>query len=157
MNKIWKFIISIVICQSAGVIGSFFTTPAINGWYVSLARPAIAPPNWVFAPVWTALFLLMGIALYLVWAKGFEKKEVKMALIVFDLQLLFNVFWSILFFGLKEPSWAFAEILILLLLIAFTIIAFVKVSKTAAWLLAPYLLWVSFAVILNFQFWQLNY
>ncbi|HLC64063.1 MAG TPA: TspO/MBR family protein [Patescibacteria group bacterium] len=157
MNKIWKFIISIAVCQLAGAIGSFFTAPEIDNWYASLTRPSIAPPNWVFAPVWTTLFFLMGLAVYLVWLKGSDKKEVKLALITFDLQLLFNIFWSILFFGLQSPSWAFAEILVLLLLIALTIISFAKVSKAAAWLLAPYLVWVSLAVILNFQFWQLNY
>lgn len=148
---------AIAICELAGGIGAIFTTPAINSWYAKLARPALAPPNWIFAPVWTTLFVLMGISAFLIWQKGLERREVKTALTIFAIQLALNVLWSVLFFGLHSPGFAFIEIIILWLAILTSIITFVKISKVAAWLLAPYILWVSFAGYLNFMIWALNY
>jgi len=155
-TKAFKFIVSILICQIAGGIGSLFTSPAISTWYAALQKPSFNPPNWLFAPVWTILFLLMGISLYLIWIRGFKNKETKIALFIFAVQLILNTLWSILFFGLKFPLYAFIEIIILWLAISLTIISFYKISKTAAYLLLPYILWVSFASYLNYSIWMLN-
>ncbi|MCC6934212.1 MAG: tryptophan-rich sensory protein [Candidatus Yanofskybacteria bacterium] len=156
MRAIPKLIIAVAVSQLAGGVGSLFTTPAIPGWYAGLLKPAVAPPNWVFAPVWTTLFLLMGIAAFLVWQKGLGRRDVRIALGVFVGQLALNTLWSVLFFGLRAPGAAFVEILILWLGIAATIVAFAKISRPAAWLLVPYILWVSFAAYLNAALWLLN-
>lgn len=151
-----KFIASILICQLAGVVGSMFTTPAIRIWYESLNRPAWRPPNSVFGPVWIALYLLMGIALFLVWRKGLAASGVKSALVIFFVQLALNALWSFVFFGLKAPGLAFAEILVLWVSIVLTIVWFYQVMPFSGLLLIPYLAWVSFAAILNHSIWQLN-
>ncbi len=156
MSKALKLIISILICQGAGVLGSLFTSPAITTWYASIQKPSFNPPNWIFAPVWTLLFLLMGISLYLIWDKGLENKKAKTAIFLFAIQLVLNILWSIIFFGLKSPLYAFIEIIMLWFAILFTIISFYKISKTAAFLLLPYILWVSFASVLNFSILTLN-
>ncbi len=154
--EILKLIISIAVCQLAGFVGSLFTTPSIPTWYAALRKPSFNPPNSVFGPVWTTLFLLMGISVYLIWRKGVHDRYVRIALLIFIVQLLLNVLWSFLFFGLHNPSSAFVEIIILWLAILATLIAFIKISKPAGILLLPYLLWVSFAVVLNFSLWKLN-
>ena len=151
-----KLIISIAVCQLAGFIGSLFTTPSIPTWYVTLNKPSFTPPNWIFGPVWTSLFLLMGISAYLIWRKGFQHKNVKMALLIFIVQLVLNVLWSILFFGLPSPFSAFVEIIILWLVILLTFVYFIRISQPAGILLLPYLIWVAFAAILNFHLWKLN-
>lgn len=137
-----KLILSITICLGAGIIGSFFTTSAIPTWYATLNKPVFSPPNWIFAPVWTTLYILMGISLYLVW----KKKTVPM---VFWIQLILNATWSIVFFGMKNPILAFINIAALWIAIFLTIKSFRKINKTAACLLYPYLAWVSFASVLN--------
>ena len=151
-----RLIISILICQLAGFLGSLFTTPSIPTWYASLEKPSFNPPNWLFSPVWITLFVLMGISLYLLLEKSFREQKVKKALIFFAIQLVLNVFWSILFFGLKSPLFAFFEIIILWVAISLTIIQSFKISKIASFLLLPYILWVSFAAILNYFLWNLN-
>ena len=156
-TKILKLIVSILICQGAGGVGSLFTSPAISTWYVMLQKPSFNPPNWLFAPVWIILFLLMGISLYLIWSKGLENKKTKVVIFVFATQLILNIFWSFLFFGLHLPLYAFAEIIILWLAILLTIVSFYRISKTAGLLLLPYIFWVSFATILNFFIWQMNF
>jgi len=148
-----KLAASIIICLSAGFIGSFFTRNSISTWYTTIAKPAFNPPNWVFGPVWTILFILMGISLYLVWTSG---KDIQAAVAVFAVQLVLNLAWSIIFFGLKSPMWAFGEILFLWVFIILTIIRFYPISKAASYLLVPYILWVSFAAILNFSIWMKN-
>jgi translocator protein len=147
---------SIIICQLAGIIGSIFTTPAIPTWYANINKPTFRPPNWVFAPVWTTLFLLMGIALFLIWRKGLNEKDIKIAIAVFAFQLVLNTLWSFLFFGLKSPFAAFIEIIFLWVAILASIILFFRISRLAGALLIPYILWVSFASILNFSIWRLN-
>jgi len=158
MNKtnFIKLIAAILVCMLAGAIGSIFTAPAINTWYASIRKPWFNPPNWLFAPVWTTLFFLMGISLYIVWGKGLEKKEVKLAVSVFGIQLALNILWSFLFFGLQSPFLAFVEIVLLWLAILATMMLFYKVSKNASLLLVPYLLWVSFAAFLNYNVLMLN-
>jgi tryptophan-rich sensory protein len=145
----------ILLCEGAGIVGSVFTTPAIAGWYSALIKPSVAPPNWIFGPVWTTLFLLMGIALFLVW-KARSKGDPRILFGVFGVQLVLNVLWSFIFFGLHNPGAAFVEILCLWLAIAATIGVFAKVSKPAALLLVPYIAWVSFAGYLNYLIWILN-
>ena len=151
-----KLILSIILCQFTGIIGSIATIPAIPSWYASLIKPPFNPPSWIFGPVWTILYTIMGISLYLIWQKGINKKQVKEAVKFFYLQLIFNSFWSIIFFGLKNPFAAFVEIIILLILIAFVIIKFYKINKIAAFLLVPYLIWSSFATLLTYNIWILN-
>jgi tryptophan-rich sensory protein len=155
-----KDIISLIVAVSlsllAGIIGSFFTFNSIQEWYQFLEKPALNPPNWVFGPVWTSLYILMGVALFLVWKKGWKDKKVKIAINIFLIQLVLNALWSILFFGLQNPLLAFMEIVILWILIVVTMEKFYQISKPAMGLLIPYLLWVSFAGYLNASIWLLN-
>lgn len=156
MNNTIKLIIAIVVSQLAGIIGSIFTAPAIGDWYTTLIRPALNPPSWVFGPVWITLYALMGISAFLVWKKGLDRKDVKIALSIFFVQLILNTLWSIIFFGLRSPAGAFLEIILLWIAILATMFAFARISKPAVWLLVPYILWVSFAGYLNYSIWQLN-
>ena len=156
MSKIIKLLVAILACQIAGVVGSIFTAPSIPTWYATLKKPDFTPPNWVFAPVWTTLFVLMGVSAYLVWNKGLENKNVKMALLIFSIQLALNMLWSFLFFELHFPLYAFFEIVVLWLAILLTVLNFFKITRTAGWLLIPYIIWVSFAAILNFSIVRLN-
>ncbi len=151
-----KLIVSITACQFAGFIGSLFTTPAIPTWYASLEKPFFNPPNWLFAPVWLILYVLMGIALFLIWRKGIRVKGVKMALVLFVIQLILNMLWSVAFFGLKSALFGLIVIVALWIAIYLTMEKFFKVSFTAARLLIPYLIWVSFAAVLNFSIFLLN-
>lgn len=156
MKNFIQLILSIIICQGAGLVGSIFTAESVSTWYPTINKPGFNPPSWVFAPVWTMLFLLMGIALYLIIKNKPQGKYALMALSIFGLQLILNVLWSFMFFGLECPFCAFIEILILLSAILATILAFYKINRLAAYLLLPYLFWVSFAAVLNFYIWQLN-
>ncbi len=166
INNSLKLIITIAICELAGFIGSRFTMSAIgSNWYLGLAKPTWMPPSWLFAPIWIFLFALMGISLYLIWrhhalirANGsiVRLKTGKWSVGIFFLQFVLNIFWSIIFFGGHSPGAAFVEIIFLWLAILATIIVFSKISKAAAWLLAPYILWVSFAGFLNYSIWHLS-
>jgi len=156
LPDILRLIISIVVCQLAGIIGSIFTTPAIPTWYASLKKPSFSPPNWLFAPVWITLFVLMGIALFIVWRKGMDAPFVKTGLILFGIQLVFNVLWSIAFFGSRSPIGGLIVIAVLWVAILLTILEFWKVSQWAAILLWPYIVWVSFASVLNLSLFLLN-
>ncbi|MEQ8218071.1 MAG: TspO/MBR family protein [Arenibacter sp.] len=148
--------ISVTVCLTIGFLSSFATQSSVNDWYLELNKPSFNPPNWIFAPVWTVLYIMMGVAAGIVWAKGFYHIWVKTALYHFGIQLLFNALWSIIFFGFKNPFAALLVILALLVLIIFTIKWFKVVSNTAALLLIPYLLWVCFATALNYKIWELN-
>lgn len=148
--------VSLLACLSAGFVGSFFTVPAIASWYGGINTPAFSPPNWVFAPVWTVLYVLMGLSLYLVARNGIKRKELGVAVVVFAFQLSLNVLWSLVFFGMKNIFLAFVEIIALWLSILATIVLFNRESRVAAILLLPYLLWVSFAAFLNYSIWMLN-
>lgn len=178
IRNLFTLVACIVISELAGVIGSLFTTPSIATWYVGLVKPSFNPPAWVFGPVWTTLFLLMGIALYVVYIrpttvretiqnfslahplKSFLQKvkvaDQRNAIGIFVVQLTLNTLWSILFFGLHSPGAALVEIVFLWLAILGTIIAFYKISKPAAYLLVPYIAWVSFAVYLNLAIFRIN-
>lgn len=156
ISNFLKLFIAILISEMAGIIGSFFTASSVSNWYLTLPKPFLSPPSWVFGPVWTLLYFLMGVAAFLIWQKGLEKKEVKIALTFFAIQLFFNTLWSIIFFGLHNPFLAFIEIIILWISILATIIYFYKISRVTLYLLLPYILWVSFAGYLNFSIWQLS-
>lgn len=158
MSKInyFKLITSILVCQLAGFIGSLFTISSVSTWYITLNKPFFNPPSWLFGPVWITLYLLMGISLYIVWNKGIKNEQSKIAVLIFGLQLVLNSLWSILFFGLQNSLFAFIEIIILWIAILLTIKYFYEISKTASYLLVPYILWVAFAAILNFSIYYLN-
>jgi len=148
-------VVSMAVCFGAAGIGSMLTTPSLGGWYATLARPAWSPPNWLFGPVWSLLYLAMAVAAWLVWRRvGFP--HAASALNLFGVQLVLNVCWSAIFFGAHRPGLALAEMLVLWLAILATMVAFRSFSRAAAWLLAPYLLWVAFAAALNFSIWRLN-
>jgi len=156
LGKITKLAISLIACFATAFVGSIFTISAIPTWYAQLAKPSFAPPNWLFGPAWTLLYFLMAISLWLVWEKGFKAKGVRRAIGIFSFQLLLNALWSIAFFGLKSPLMGFLIIALLWYSILSTIVAFYKIDKRAAWLLLPYIAWVSFASILNFAVMVLN-
>lgn len=149
-----KISVCIGICLALGLLSGFSTADSINSWYRFINKPLWNPPNWIFGPMWTLLYILMGIAVALVWHTQYQNK--KPALTFFIIQFAFNIAWSFIFFNLHAIGWAFAEIIIMLLLIVFTTAAFFKISKTAAWLMLPYLIWVSFATVLNGTIWYLN-
>jgi benzodiazapine receptor len=151
-----KIILCIIICQAAGVVGSIFTSSSVSTWYPTLIKPGFTPPGWVIGLVWTILFTLMGISLFLVWRDGLDQPDVKSAIYVFAAQLVVNVLWSGAFFGLQSPLAALAVIAVLWILILLTIVKFWPISRWAALLLVPYILWVSFAAFLNFAIWNLN-
>jgi translocator protein len=154
-NKIFKFAVSISVCEFAGIIGSVFTASTLLTWYSTLIKPDFSPPGWLFGPVWISLYFLMGISLYLIWQKKAEDKN--KSLIIFGIQLILNVFWSFLFFGLKSPLYGLINILFLLVAIGLTIAFSYRISFYAAIFLIPYLVWVCFATILNYAILSLNY
>ncbi len=156
VHPVIKLIIALAVCQLAGLAGSIFTTPAIGGWYAALNKPSFTPPNWLFSPVWITLYALMAVAAFLVWNKGLGVRGVKTALIFFGAQLILNVIWSVVFFGFRSPGLAFGEIVVLWFAIAVSIVTFYQVSKPASLLLVPYILWVSFAAVLNLAIFRLN-
>ena len=151
-----KIAIAIVACVTIGFFSGFSTAESITSWYVTLNKPFFNPPNWIFAPVWTVLYILMGVAAGLVWDKGTEFPEVRTALILFIVQLALNALWSILFFGMHNPPLALAEIILLWIVLFICIKKFNTINKLAGNLLIPYLAWVSFATILNFSIVLLN-
>jgi translocator protein len=151
-----KLILCIVICQAAGVIGSVFTSSSVSTWYPTLIKPSFTPPGWVIGLVWTILFTLMGISLFLVWREGLDGPHVKRAVYIFAAQLVVNVLWSWAFFGRQSPLAGLAVIAVLWVLILLTIVKFWPISREAALLIVPYILWVSFAAYLNFTILNLN-
>jgi benzodiazapine receptor len=156
MKKAVGIVVAIAVCELAGVIGSLFTAPSIPGWYAGLVKPSFNPPGWVFGPVWTTLYAMMGLAAWLVYDRGLTKPGVKMALVVFAGQLLLNTLWSITFFGLHRILAAVVVIVLLWAMILCTIVLFHRISRPAAYLLVPYILWVSFAAVLNVSLYVLN-
>lgn len=155
--KNWtKLLISVAVPVGVGAIAGLFTNSEINEWYQTIEKPAWQPPSWVFGPVWTVLYVLMGIAFYLVWNSDAPKKLKRMAITLWIIQLVFNFFWSFIFFKQHQIDWALAEILVLWFFILLTILYFGRISKLAAWLMVPYISWVSFASLLTFAIYELN-
>ena len=149
-KEVFLFILSLAVCQLAGFIGSVFTAPNIKTWYAGLNKPFFTPPNWVFAPVWTTLYILMGISLFLIWRKGLREKNIREAFIMFMVQLILNAGWSIVFFGTHSILGGFLVIAVMFMAILLTMVLFYSISPLASILLLPYLMWVSFASVLNF-------
>ena len=160
LHRLGVLALFILACESAGVVGSLFTIQSIPTWYASLVQPPFSPPNWAFAPVWTILYALMGVAVFLVWehmqAAGARKGRVSAALNMFGGQLILNVLWSVGFFGMHSPLFGLLIIILLLFTIALTMWRFYFIDKRAFWLMAPYIVWVCFALLLNFYIFALN-
>ena len=154
-KQIVGLVVLVALCLGAAAVGSAATVPRIEGWYAVLAKPSWTPPNWIFGPVWTVLYVAMAVAAWLVWRqKGWPGARVP--LLLFFVQLAFNVAWSWLFFGLRSPGLGFADIILLWIAIAATLVVFWKRTMVAGLLLMPYLAWVTFAAALNYSLWQLN-
>jgi tryptophan-rich sensory protein len=149
-------ILCITIPLAIGLIGSAFTLPEIAGWYAGLNKPSFTPPGWIFGPVWTFLYILMGVSLWVVIKDGIGDRSVQQAVILFAVQLVANLGWSVLFFGLHMIAAAFLEIIFLFALIAVTTLSFWRIKTTAGWLLVPYLCWTGFASLLTGSVWLLN-
>ena len=156
ISSTWKLIISIFICEATGIVSALIANTRSNPWFDKLSKPSWNPPAFLFAPVWTLLYLLMGISLWLIWKSAVPAPQKNKAIILFSLQLFLNFWWSIIFFRFHSPAFALVEIIGMLILILVTIISFSKISRHAAWLLVPYLAWVSFATVLNYSIWVLN-
>jgi tryptophan-rich sensory protein len=155
ISHIIKLIISILLPLSVGAIAGMFTSQAVPIWYASLNRPSFSPPNWVFGPVWTSLYILLGISFFLIWKEN-PSRERNLAIKVFSIQMLLNLAWSFLFFYFNLIGVALIEIILLWISIAAMIYLFYKIKPLAAYLNIPYLLWVSFATILNAGYYFLN-
>jgi len=155
-GSILKLILSILASFAAGGIGSFFTFKAIPTWYAGLKKPRFTPPNRAFGPVWTTLYILMGVSVFLVWQKGLATDGVLLAFVLFWIQLAMNAIWSIIFFGMKSKGGGVITIVVLWLLILMTMVSFFRVSVWAGVLLIPYIVWVSIASYLNVGVWILN-
>jgi benzodiazapine receptor len=151
-----RLAVCIVVCEMAGVIGSIFTASSVTTWYQTVSKPSFTPPDSIFAPVWITLYALMGVAVYLVWREGTGKPYVKVCLIVFAVQLVLNVLWSLAFFGLRSPLAGLVVIVALWIAILATVVVFHRISGWATFLLVPYLAWVSFAGLLNAAIYALN-
>lgn len=156
MNNTLKLIIAVIVPVAVGGISGFFTSTGVESWYQTINKPSWNPPSWVFAPVWTTLYIMMGVALFLVWKSNVSTGLKRIAISLFAVQLLLNFFWSFIFFYQQQPGWALVEIIAMWVFILLTIFAFAKVNKIAAWMLVPYISWVSFATILNYTIWKLN-
>jgi tryptophan-rich sensory protein len=156
MKPVVKLIISIAITLAVGAVSSLFTASSVAGWFATINKPSFNPPNWVFAPVWTTLYILMGIACWLVWKSNADGKIKTIAIGLYAVQLTLNFLWSFIFFYAHETGLALVEVMLLWLMIVLTIIWFSKISSLAALLMVPYICWVSFATVLNFYIWKLN-
>ena len=155
LRNYFKLPISILLCLLAGILGSTFTSTT-TAWYLNLTKPWFQPPGWLFGPVWTILYISMGISLYLIWKKGFEKKGIRKAVYIFLIQLLLNGLWSFVFFGFQDLLLSSINIIVLWILLLMTIWRFYEISKRAGILLVPYLIWVTFATLLNLSIFVIN-
>jgi len=156
LKNFWLFIMSMGIVFLVAYLGSILTTPNIATWYSTINKPSFNPPNYLFAPVWTALFFLMGISLFIILKDGKGKKYYRAACWSFGAQLFLNVYWSFLFFFAHEPALAFFGLVSLWSMIIVNIYYFFQIKKSAAYLMFPYILWVTFAGVLNYAIWYLN-
>jgi len=155
--KNWlKALVSLALPQIAGLSAAAFTVTGDGSWYRTIQKPEWNPPGWLFAPVWTTLYILMSIAFFIIWKSVADKKAKRTAMAFWIVQLVFNFFWTIIFFYAQQIGYALAEMVLLWLLIFITIFLFARISKLAAWLLVPYISWVSFALMLNYAIWELN-
>jgi benzodiazapine receptor len=155
-NELFRLILSIIICQLAGIIGSIFTASSVASWYPALVKPSFTPPGFYIGLIWIALFTLMGISLFLIWRETTGNLAARIALYFFAAQLIVNVLWSMAFFSLRSPISGLVVIAFLWVLIIITIIKFWLINRSAALLLIPYIIWVNFAAYLNYTIWRLN-
>ena len=156
INDTVKLILSVILCEATGLLSGWLGSAYNNEWLDQLNKPSWYPPGSVFGPVWSVLYLLMGISLWLVWKSKVDPAVKRGAYLIFGIQLFFNFCWSIIFFRFRSPGWALIDIILLVVCIIITILAFARISKPAAWLLVPYICWVCFATCLNAAIWQLN-
>ena len=156
LSTTWKFIIAIVLCEGVGIISGLLASTNNNLWFETLNKPTWNPPAYLFGPVWTTLYLLMGISLGIIWNNNSTEPNKRKAYFLFAIQLILNFWWSIIFFHFHSPAFALLDIILMVVIIIITIFTFSSFSKLAAWLLVPYIAWVSFASILNFAIWNLN-
>jgi tryptophan-rich sensory protein len=156
MRKPIRLIVAVLLPVLVGAVSGLFTASSVKTWFVTLNKPSFNPPSYVFAPVWTTLYIMMGVAFYLVWVSVTDKAQQHKAMTVYFIQLFLNFCWSFIFFYKQRPDLAFIEIVFLWVSIVVTLVLFYRISKPAGWLLVPYLLWVSFASALNYAIWQLN-
>jgi tryptophan-rich sensory protein len=156
MQTFLGLLVSVLIAQSAGIIGAIATASSVRDWYPTLEKPWFTPPNWLFGPAWVTLYALMGIAAYLVWQQGWSQGVVKAALVLYGIQLVINAAWSPVFFGMRAPTAGLVVIAVLWVAIVVTMVWFARVSTTATVLMVPYLAWVTYAAALNFEIWRLN-
>ena len=156
MKQIAKLICSVSVCLLTGFVGSFSTMDSVSTWYADLSKPSFNPPGWAFGVVWPILYVMMAVAAFLIWKRGIRHRQIKVALGLFVFQLVLNGLWTPLFFGLHMMGLALAEIILLWVAIVVTMVAFWRISKPATYLLIPYILWVSFAIVLNASLWHLN-
>lgn len=156
ISSFWKLIIAVLICETVGIVSGFLSQGSMTTWFATLQKPSWNPPAYLFGPIWTVLYLLMGISLWLVWKNGAPEAKKTRAMSVFGVQLFFNFCWSILFFKFQSPALGLIDILLLGLTILVTISYFARISRLAAWLLVPYVLWVYFATVLNYTLWTNN-
>ena len=154
-NELFRLILSIIICQMAGVIGSIFTAGSVTSWYPTLVKPSFSPPGFYIGLIWIVLFTLMGVSLFLICRETPSNPAARIALYFFAVQLIVNVLWSVAFFGMRSPISGLVVIALLWVLILITI-KFWPINRTAALLLIPYIVWVSIAAYLNFSIWRLN-
>jgi translocator protein len=156
LSSPWKFIIAVFICEAVGIVSGLLTQNEMTTWFSSLNKPSWNPPAYLFSPVWTTLYFLMGVSLWLVWKSNAPETQKLRAELTFALQLFLNFMWSILFFKCHSPALAFVDIILMIVTILMTIGRFARMSKLAAWLLVPYLMWVCFATVLNYRIWAMN-
>lgn len=151
-----KAVIAILLCEAVGISSGLLSSAGMNEWFDTLQKPAWNPPGRLFGPVWTTLYFMMGLALWLVWKSDAPEPQKTRACQIFGLQLFLNFWWSLIFFHFHSPGLAFADILLMVITITLTIFQFAPISRAAAWLLVPYLSWVCFASILNYTIWSMN-
>jgi len=156
LSLLGKAFVAILLCEAVGLVAAWATQTSVTTWYPTLAKPGFTPPNWLFAPVWTLLYAMMGVAAFLVWRCGAHRRRVRAALVAFGAQLALNAGWSFAFFGARSPVLGLVVIVLLWGLLAWTIDRFFRVRPVAGWLLVPYLLWVTYALALNAAIWRLN-
>ncbi|MCX7732701.1 MAG: tryptophan-rich sensory protein [candidate division WOR-3 bacterium] len=154
-RNLLKPVASIAVPLIIGFLGSMFTRQSVGNWFVTLKKPVFAPPNWLFAPAWALLYIMMGIAFYLIWQQGYSVK-LRWALVVYGLQLILNLLWSLFFFGLRSPLLGLVDIVLLWILVIINTILFYHLRHAAGLLLIPYILWLTFALLLNLSIVILN-
>lgn len=155
-GKLLRLTVSVLVPLLVGAVAGWATAQGVRDWYPTLVKPPFNPPSWVFGPVWTLLYILMGVALFLVWSRKGDSPLAGRAMAAWGIQLSLNFLWSFFFFWAQAPGWALLEILLLLGALVWTLILFFRVSRWAGWLMTPYLGWVTFAALLNASIWLLN-